>query len=231
MNKYRKHHFTLIELLVVIAIIAILAAMLLPALNKARDKAKATNCAANLKQFGMAFHQFAGDNDDMAASCYTQDKSAYSTGAKVWEERLLQYMGGPDKVPTDYTTLGFEMPSSYFCPASRYVFTKWDIKWTNYGYAAQIGYKFGTSDNTRKVTKCREPSKIMVMGDWREDAGDRDQLWAAGTPPLRHNGWNNYLAVDGHTEQIKLDFNNGSLPASSNEYKDYWSPMNAWPKN
>jgi len=116
----KKGAFTLIELLVVIAIIAILAAMLLPALAKAKAKAQMTACLNNAKQLGIATHLYQGDFND----CYPWGKEVKPGGPPAawsdptaWHMALLPYLGAktnagtktfacPDEQVTDTFPLG-----------------------------------------------------------------------------------------------------------------------------
>ena len=105
-TSYLRPSFTLIELLVVIAIIAILAAMLLPALGKARERAKAAGCMSNLKQLGTAMTMYI---DDYRTYPYQQSTSV---AKQEWDMRLLPYLGLPAGVKPKAQYKGFHCPAA-----------------------------------------------------------------------------------------------------------------------
>lgn len=199
------HYFTLIELLITIAIIAILAAMLLPALNKAREKGRQSTCANNLKQIGLAYHMYMDDNKEWLPSPYNSGGTA---GINLrWFDQIRRYT----KVKWSSSKPRHAEGCLYYCPSHKKLDR--NVEWVSY---IHVTGNAGEPQDYIKLPIIRHPSAVGLMTEgWAATcsrayvAPDMDgETTRSQVLRLRHAGGANILYYDGHVEYLKFEIPN-----------------------
>ena len=174
--------FTLIELLVVIAIIAILAAMLLPALARAKASAAKAKCASNLRQLGAAINLFAGDNNETFPSAGDAHGASGNTPEISWDTYINFYISGAHLTYSQFTLLeqhnGWPRPLSppiLLCPADTGPDTYWLASSDQQTPPDPIGRRTYAMNSIGVMNPNNGDGNLLATGGWT-------------TPPTTANG-------------------------------------------
>ena len=199
--------FTLIELLVVIAIIAILAAMLLPALNQARERGRSTRCLSNLKQLGTASTMYSDDaNGELVPSRYTNDGTRDTLW---WYAALARYAGVAERNTRTNTYVHIRDNVTVFsCPTHGMMHPASPVKWT---YAGNLATQYNPApsaaflrNSLRKQNQLRRPSATaqFMDGRWNGSTFGPDAAYSNLPEPFIHGERNNIAYFDGHAGSL-----------------------------
>ena len=208
MNK--RKGFTLIELLVVISIIALLLAILMPALGKVKDKAKTVTCASQLKQFGLAWYFYAQDNDDFNM-WYGGD---WANG-DFWFFKLGPYLGD-EKFGTGQGDTKKGALKIMVCPSAR----KWSNKFgDSFGYGgADMSWIWSTTSDGKPV------EGAYTLNGWAQHRpGDTSSFvfqkyshTSPNTPLIVDGGWVDAWPTRAHAEELNklTDLQGSGIPGT-----------------